>query len=84
MISESWAFPFQEHIFPAINEDRFSVLYSDKGSRPNTPVNVIIGALILKELLNKTDEELYKAIHLDLRFEFALRLTSEERPLATF
>jgi len=84
LISEGWAFPFQEHIFPAINEDRFSVLYSDKGSRPNTPVNVIIGALILKELLNKTDEELYKAIHLDLRFEFALRLTSKERPSVSY
>ena len=45
-ILNSWAYTFQDKIFPAINEDRFSVFYSDKGSRPNTPVNIIIGALI--------------------------------------
>jgi len=31
-------------------------LYSNKISRPNTPVNVIVGALILKEALGDTDE----------------------------
>ncbi len=51
----SWARTFQEIIFPAINEDRFTVLYSDKPSRPNFPVNVIIGALVLKELFNLSD-----------------------------
>ncbi|WP_296561539.1 hypothetical protein [uncultured Acetobacterium sp.] len=41
-----------ELIFPAINEERFSVLYIDtKGSRPNNPVNAVVGSLILKELL---------------------------------
>ena len=33
----SWANTFQKVIFPAIEEERFAVLYSDKGSRPNTP-----------------------------------------------
>jgi hypothetical protein len=31
------------------------VLYSDKPSRPNSPVNVIIGALILKEIFGLSD-----------------------------
>lgn len=77
---ESWAQPFQELIFPAINEDRFSVLYSDKPSRPNSPVNVIIGALILKEIYQLSDEELIGSIYFDARFQYALRLTSEDRP----
>ena len=34
-LKDSWAHTFQKIIFPAINEDRFSVLYSDKPSRPN-------------------------------------------------
>ena len=38
-----------------LNEERFSILYSDKGSRPNTPVNIIIGALTLKHLFGLTD-----------------------------
>lgn len=50
-IELSWAKVFADEIFPAIDEKRFSVLYSDKASRPNTPVNVIVSALIIKELL---------------------------------
>lgn len=50
-LEKSWAKVFADEIFPAIDEKRFSGLYSDKASRPNTPVNVIVGALIIKELL---------------------------------
>ena len=45
-LEKSWAKTFADKVFPAIDEDIFSVLYSDKASRPNTPVNVIIGALV--------------------------------------
>lgn len=76
----SWADTFQEIIFPAIDEERFAVLYSDKGSRPNTPVNIIISALVIKELFDLTDERLVANIHLSMEYQYALRLTSEERP----
>ena len=49
-LDRSWAKIFAEDVFPYIDEERFSVLYSEKASRPNTPVNVIVGALIIKEL----------------------------------
>lgn len=52
MLEKSWANTFADKVFPAIDENIFSVLYSKKASRPNTPVNVIVGALILKEALN--------------------------------
>jgi hypothetical protein len=71
-VLDSWAKGFAEIIFPAINEERFSVLYSEnKGSRPNSPVNAIVGALILKELLHLTDEELLASIMCDIRFQYA-------------
>ena len=47
-LEKSWAKVFSDEIFPAIDEDRFRVLYSETASRPNTPVNVIVGALIIK------------------------------------
>lgn len=47
-LEKSWAKIFADDIFPQIDESRFSVLYSDQASRPSTPVNVIIGALIIK------------------------------------
>jgi len=79
-LKDSWADVFQKVIFPAIDEKRFSVLYSDKPSRPNSPVNVIIGALILKEIFQLSDKELLGSIYFDDRFQYALRLTSEEKP----
>jgi hypothetical protein len=83
-LKKSWAYGFAEKIFPAINEERFSVLYSDnKASRPNTPANIIIGALLIKELFGLTDEELTESIYLDIRYQYALHTTSlEEQPIS--
>lgn len=82
-LNKSWAKPFSEHVFDAINEERFSVLYSSEYSRPNTPVNVIIGTLILKELLGLTDDEALEGLLFDIRFQYALHTTSfEEQPLS--
>jgi len=82
-LENSWAKHFAEKIFPAIREEEFSPLYSSKASRPNTPVNVIVGALILKEALGLTDDEIVQSLMFDLRFQYALHTTSfEEQPLS--
>lgn len=83
ILDRSWATQFAEKIFPLINEERFSVLYSDKASRPNTPVNVIVGALILKELRNQTDDELFESLLFDSRYQRALHTEGfEEQPMS--
>ena len=82
-LDKSWAKIFADEIFPAIDEERFSVLYSHKASRPNTPVNVIIGALIIKELFDYSDDEIVENLMLDLHLQYALHTTSyEEQPLS--
>ena len=83
-VLSSWAKGFSGIIFPAINEDRFSVLYSEnRGSRPNNPVNAVVGSLILKELLTLTDDELLASILCDIRFQYALHTTSfKEQPFS--
>ena len=82
-LDKSWAKIFADEIFPAIDEERFSVLYSDKASRPNTPVNVIIGALIIKELFDYSDDEIVENLMLDLHLQYALHTTSyEEQPIS--
>ncbi len=82
-LEKSWAKVFANEIFPAIDEKRFSVLYSDKASRPNTPVNVIVGALIIKELFDYSDDEMVENLMLDFRMQYALHTTSfEEQPLS--
>lgn len=82
-LKNSWAHIFAEEIFPAIDEKRFSVLYSEKASRPNTPVNVVVGALIIKELFDYSDDEMVENLMLDLHLQYALHTTSfEEQPLS--
>ena len=78
-LEKSWAKIFADEIFPAIDEKRFSVLYSDKASRPNTPVNVIIGALIIKELFDYSDDEIVENLMFDFHLQYALHTTSSNR-----
>ena len=82
-LEKSWAKVFADEIFPAIDEERFAVLYSDKASRPNAPVNVIIGALIIKELFDYSDDEIVENMMLDLHLQYALHTTSfAEQPIS--
>ena len=82
-LDKSWAKYFAEHIFPKIDEQPYAVLYSDKDSRPNTPVNIQVGALIIKEITGLSDDELLMALMFDIRFQYALHTTSFiEQPLS--
>lgn len=83
-LENSWAKVFAEEIFPAIDEERFRVLYSDRAqSRFNTPVNVIVGAMIIKEMFQISDDEVVENLMLDPRYQYALHTTSlEEQPLS--
>jgi hypothetical protein len=84
IVLNSWAKAFADIIFPAINEQRFAILYSDiKASRPNNPVNTVVAALMLKEMFNLTDDELFNSILCDVRYQYALHTTSfTEQPFS--
>ena len=84
MLEKSWAQAFSDHIFTRINECIFAPLYSEKSnSRPNAPVNVVVGALILKDFTNLTDEEITEACEFDFRYQYALHTTSfEDQPVS--
>jgi len=72
-LNSSWAETFSKKIFPFIEEDRFSVLYSDNpASRPNNPVNIYFGLLILREIFNQSDEEALNSLMFDIRYQHAL------------
>ena len=83
-LENSWAKIFSEDVFPQIDEGRFRVLYSERSQcRSNTPVNVIVGALIIKEMFQISDDEIVENLMLDPRYQYALHTTSfEEQPLS--
>lgn len=83
MLEKSWAGYFAKYIFPKIDEKPYAVLYSQKDSRPNSPVNVQIGLLILKELTGKSDDEIFESLLFDVRYQYALHTTAmEEQPVS--
>lgn len=69
---EKW---FYHLILSNINEVDFKPLYSHKASRPNAPINVLVSALILKELKGISYDELMESTMFDLRFKAALGLS---------
>jgi hypothetical protein len=77
ILKKSWAEDFYRLIFTQINEKRFSILYSDKASRPNKPVNILVSLLILKQQNLLSDEELLGSLYFDYRFQYALGLESD-------
>lgn len=79
ILDKSWAKPFSDIIFSNIDEMLFAPRYSEKtNSRPNSPVNVIVGALILKELNGLTDDEIIEECEFDFRYQYALHTTHKK------
>jgi hypothetical protein len=66
---------FYKIIFSHIKESDYKVLFSEKGSRPNVPVNVLVSALILKERKSWSYDELMSSIMFDLRTKAAFGLS---------
>jgi len=71
-LEASWAGVFYREFFCRIREDCFAGMYADVPSRPNTPVNVLLGLETLKAGYGWSDEELYDHFCFDLQVRYAL------------
>jgi hypothetical protein len=71
-LENSWAGTFYKEFFSRIDEGSFAVLYSEKDSRPNVPVNVLVGLEALKAGFGWSDQELYENYCYDLQVRYAL------------
>jgi hypothetical protein len=74
LLEQSWAGTFYREFFCRIHEDAFAVLYADCPSRPNVPVNWLVGLETLKAGFGWSDEELYDHFCFDLQVRYALGL----------
>jgi hypothetical protein len=73
-LDDSWAGEFYREFFCRLKEEPFAVLYADVPSRPNIPVNVLVGLETLKAGFGWSDEELYDHFTYDLQVRYALGL----------
>ncbi len=49
-------------------------MYSEKYSRPNFPINILVSLMILKMKFNYSDEELFEQYNYNIMFRYALGL----------
>ena len=71
-LEKSWAGTFYQEFFCRIDEETFAVLYSEVASRPNVPVNVLVGLEALKAGFGWNDQELYENYCYNLQARYAL------------
>ena len=71
-LTNSWAEDFYGNFFSRIDEDAFAVLYVAHPSRPNVPINWLVGLETLKAGFGWSDEELYDHFCFDLQVRYAL------------
>jgi len=82
-LKHSWAETFYSEFFCRIDEDIFAVLYSDDAaSRPNAPINVLVGLEVLKSGFGWSDEQLEEqlAYNIQVRYALGYRDLSESVP----
>jgi hypothetical protein len=80
---KSWAGPFREKALPILlsAEAEFAGFYDEGNGRPNRPVALVLGTLILKEANDLTGEEALEALRFDVRWWRAFDLDAEEAEL---
>jgi len=61
----------RQQIFEKVDEDFFSPLYSEKMGRPNTPVNVLVTLLTIKEMYDFTFRELESQMDYHIGVQYA-------------
>lgn len=71
-LEASWAGTFYREVFVRLDEKPFAVLYSDEASRPNIPINVLVGLETLKAGFGWSDEEMDENFCFDLQVRYAL------------
>lgn len=71
-LEASWAGVFRREVLLRLDEKPFGVMYSAIGSRPNVPVNQLLGWEILKSGFGASDEEMHERFLFDIQVRYAL------------
>jgi len=79
----TWAEPFREHALPILRriEPEFADLFDPEIGRPNRPVELVVGILILKEISDLTDDEALDAVEWNVLWSWAFQREPEEMHL---
>ena len=69
-------YAFYQEVYCQIDESTFVPLFPSQRGRPNSPVNAMAAALVLRELRHWTYEELFRSLDFDMLTRLALGLSN--------
>jgi len=77
MLDAGWPGLFREHILPSIPVAEVARHFDEAFGRPTKELYAMIGALILQQTLNLTDEETVQQFAFSIQWHYALNVTEE-------
>jgi len=77
LLDSGWPGLFREHILASIPVHKFAKYFDETLGRPTKELYSMIGALILQQTLDLTDEETVRQYAFDTQWHYALNITEE-------
>lgn len=78
LLADGWAGCFRKNITEKIDEIPYAVLYSNVPSRPNAPVRVVIGMMLIESLFQMSETEVRLGTIFDMQIQYALGIENTE------
>ena len=77
MLDAGWPGLFREHILPTIPVDKVSRYFNETFGRPTKELYAVLGALVLQQSFDLTDEEAVQQYAFNIQWHYALNITEE-------
>jgi hypothetical protein len=77
MLDTGWPGLFREHILPTIPVDKVSRYFNEIFGRPTKELYAVLGALVLQQSFDLTDEESVQQYAFNIQWHYALNITEE-------
>ncbi|XOF33516.1 MAG: transposase [Candidatus Electrothrix sp. YB6] len=84
MLDESWAGFFRNHVRHVLPVELLLLYFSAKMGRPTNELVAIMGAMLLQQMHNLTDEKTVAQFAFNIQWHYALDITdTSDKPQAT-
>ena len=77
MLDNGWPSLFREHILPTIPVSKVAKYFNETFGRPTKELYAVLGALILQQSFDLTDEESVQQYAFNIQWHYALNITEE-------
>ena len=77
LLDESWAGLFQKELLCELPVDKVSSFFDDDFGRPTKELHTVLGALILQQAHDLTDDETVNQLAFNIQWHYALNITEE-------